>query len=399
MKKNLFIVCIAFLSALAFFACKEKEIDHSGEVHVTTDDVFCDQPDSATAFASAYGDGITDRGVCWGTSEFPTLEDFSLSDGTGGEGSFTLTLTDLTASTLYYVRGYATDSPDKIYYGSSMSFTTTSGSHTPSSFQAAIVEAGLQHGAVRDANTEFVMHYSFDFASDQTSITVTYIESTGDRDAKHVTQPVAFNGDMTQATWTTVSNDGYDFSGITLQGDIFSVAGTSGLTLSKGWTEAQIYSIFTNSSYGGLNRVSELYPDNHHASVSSIFTNPSVLSTSDLEYNGEFSSIVGMPGGYGYLFCQNLFENNQPYIPVTGDVAVFTFGQYLTTQSWMVSDAAQQAEMEAMLQPLTKIWYDTGGLIIVEEMVTGKTLTEGDIFYYAINAQNNGWLKWYLRAQ
>ena len=68
------------------------------------------------------GATIIARGVCWSTSQTPTITDIKTTDGTG-IGSFTSAITGLTANTTYYVRAYATNSAGT-GYGNSMSFTT-----------------------------------------------------------------------------------------------------------------------------------------------------------------------------------------------------------------------------------------------------------------------------------
>jgi uncharacterized protein (TIGR02145 family) len=68
------------------------------------------------------GDSIIDRGVCWSSSENPTVNDNTTSDGTG-TGSFTSVITKLSCSTTYYVRAYATNSAGT-GYGNTVSFTT-----------------------------------------------------------------------------------------------------------------------------------------------------------------------------------------------------------------------------------------------------------------------------------
>jgi uncharacterized protein (TIGR02145 family) len=68
------------------------------------------------------GGTIFNRGVAYGTSQSPTISGMSTSDGTG-TGAFTSTLSGLTASTLYYVRAYATNSVGTAY-GNEVSFTT-----------------------------------------------------------------------------------------------------------------------------------------------------------------------------------------------------------------------------------------------------------------------------------
>jgi uncharacterized protein (TIGR02145 family) len=78
------------------------------------------------------GESITTRGVCWSTSQNPTIADNKTADGTGS-GSFTSNLTGLTGNTTYYVRAYATNSLGT-NYGEEESFSTleVSGTFTDS---------------------------------------------------------------------------------------------------------------------------------------------------------------------------------------------------------------------------------------------------------------------------
>jgi uncharacterized protein (TIGR02145 family) len=75
------------------------------------------------------GATLTSRGICWSTIANPTTADSKTIDGTG-IGSFTSSLTGLSANTLYYVRAYATNSVGTAY-GNELSFTTTTPSGTP----------------------------------------------------------------------------------------------------------------------------------------------------------------------------------------------------------------------------------------------------------------------------
>ena len=73
----------------------------------------------------SYINGITSRGVCWSTSNNPTIDlTTKTTDGTG-IGSFTSSMTGLSPNTTYYVRSYATNG-EGTSYGSEMSFTTQS---------------------------------------------------------------------------------------------------------------------------------------------------------------------------------------------------------------------------------------------------------------------------------
>ncbi len=69
---------------------------------------------------------VTARGVCWSTSENPTIAGSKTVDGSG-TGSFTSSITGLSASTMYYVRAYATNGAGTSY-GSQVSFTTSTSS-------------------------------------------------------------------------------------------------------------------------------------------------------------------------------------------------------------------------------------------------------------------------------
>ncbi|NJO90747.1 MAG: hypothetical protein HC831_18630, partial [Chloroflexia bacterium] len=69
------------------------------------------------------GQTIIARGVCWSTTENPTIDNDKTMDGTG-TGVFSSQLTGLQASTNYYVRAYATTSLTTSY-GEQRSFSTT----------------------------------------------------------------------------------------------------------------------------------------------------------------------------------------------------------------------------------------------------------------------------------
>jgi len=80
---------------------------------------------TATSGGNITSDGgaaVTARGVCWATTSTPTTANSKTTDGTG-TGSFTSSLTNLSANTTYYVRAYATNSAGTAY-GSQVSFIT-----------------------------------------------------------------------------------------------------------------------------------------------------------------------------------------------------------------------------------------------------------------------------------
>ena len=79
----------------------------------------------ATSGGNVTDDGgatVTTRGVCWSSSQNPTISDSHTTDGSG-TGSFTSSLAGLTPNTTYYVRAYATNSAGTAY-GNEVSFIT-----------------------------------------------------------------------------------------------------------------------------------------------------------------------------------------------------------------------------------------------------------------------------------
>lgn len=93
---------------------------------VTTSAVGNITDNSATCGGNVTNDGgstVTARGVCWSTSQNPTINDAHTSNGTG-TGSFSCSITGLTHGTTYYVRAYATNSAGTAY-GNQLYFTTT----------------------------------------------------------------------------------------------------------------------------------------------------------------------------------------------------------------------------------------------------------------------------------
>lgn len=69
------------------------------------------------------GSAVTDRGVCWNTTTGPTITNSKISSGTG-IGSYTSSLSALTAGTNYFARAYATNALGTAY-GNEVTFTTT----------------------------------------------------------------------------------------------------------------------------------------------------------------------------------------------------------------------------------------------------------------------------------
>lgn len=92
------------------------------------------QPTSVTANSATVGGNITDdggrpvlaRGICYGTSQTPTIDGDHTEDGSG-TGSFSHNITGLSSSTTYYARAYATNRNGTYYASNIVSFTTANG--------------------------------------------------------------------------------------------------------------------------------------------------------------------------------------------------------------------------------------------------------------------------------
>ena len=92
---------------------------------VTTNDVTNITQTSASCggvVTYAGGAAVTAKGLCYSTSENPTIDDNVIVGGTG-TGAFTGELTGLVSNTTYYVRAYATNSVGT-NYGEQKTFTT-----------------------------------------------------------------------------------------------------------------------------------------------------------------------------------------------------------------------------------------------------------------------------------
>ena len=92
---------------------------------VTTQEASEITANSAKISYNVTSDGgaeVTSSGVCWSTSQNPTIADNKTNDG-NGVGKFTSNLQNLLPSTTYYVRSYAINSAG-VSYGEKMGFVT-----------------------------------------------------------------------------------------------------------------------------------------------------------------------------------------------------------------------------------------------------------------------------------
>ena len=108
---------------------QDKAADLPTLTTVDAYDIFINSAKSGGKISKDGGAPILAKGVCWSTTENPTIEKSNKKDGLG-DVDFTVSLTDLTVATKYYARAYATNRSGTSY-GNQIIFTTTSTVATP----------------------------------------------------------------------------------------------------------------------------------------------------------------------------------------------------------------------------------------------------------------------------
>lgn len=109
---------------------------------ITTAEVISISLTTATGGGNVTASGgatVTERGICWSTSQNPTINENYATNGTG-TGNYSVNMTGLTANTTYYVRAYAKNIAGTAY-GNEVSFTTLSDVHE-------YVDLGLTSGTL-----------------------------------------------------------------------------------------------------------------------------------------------------------------------------------------------------------------------------------------------------------
>ncbi len=103
----------------------------TGAATVTTATISSITSTTAVSGGNVVSDGglsVTARGVCWNTSANPTIANSKTTNGSG-TGSFSSSITGLSANTPYFLRAYATNSAGT-FYGNELTFTTSCGTIT-----------------------------------------------------------------------------------------------------------------------------------------------------------------------------------------------------------------------------------------------------------------------------
>ena len=124
MKKSIKFSLVILLLAIPIIyltSCEKDPVPPK----LTTSSISAITQTTASSGGNITADGgamVTARGVCWGTSMEPDINDNKTSDGSGS-GIFSSELTELVPGTTYYVRAYASNKAGTSY-GAQLSFTS-----------------------------------------------------------------------------------------------------------------------------------------------------------------------------------------------------------------------------------------------------------------------------------
>jgi hypothetical protein len=124
---NYYVRAYATNEVGTFYGEEKTFTTNSGEITVTTNSVTSIGPETAICGGNATVSNennlpITAKGVCWATTQNPTIFDNHSIDGTG-TGAFVSYISGLTSATIYYVRAYASNEFNT-YYGEERVFAT-----------------------------------------------------------------------------------------------------------------------------------------------------------------------------------------------------------------------------------------------------------------------------------
>jgi plastocyanin len=118
----LITIIVLFAGSFLFFGSCKKSVSLPVLTTGNATGIIQTSAISGGNITSDGGASITSRGICWSTSNNPTVSDNIITEGSG-TGSFTGNLTNLSPNTLYYVRAFATNSAGTSY-GNQIMFTT-----------------------------------------------------------------------------------------------------------------------------------------------------------------------------------------------------------------------------------------------------------------------------------
>jgi len=126
-RKTLHRIMAVLVTAAIFFAACTKEtanVKLATTMASTQTSNVTSSSATVVGFVVAAGDGITEKGVCYGTAPTPTVSNTKVAyTGQGTTATYNVSLTGLAYATKYYARAYATTASGTIY-GDELNFTT-----------------------------------------------------------------------------------------------------------------------------------------------------------------------------------------------------------------------------------------------------------------------------------
>ena len=127
MKKLIYLIPLA-ITVLWCVSCKKETKKLPVVITNTVSEITGTTAVCGGTVTDDGGRTVSFRGVCWSTSQNPTIDDSKTLDGSG-TGSFTSAITGLSPNIMYYVRAYATNA-NGTGYGNQISFMATGGGGT-----------------------------------------------------------------------------------------------------------------------------------------------------------------------------------------------------------------------------------------------------------------------------
>jgi len=134
------LLLLALTLVVLMEACK-KDNKAGDAVLVTTAATSITSTSAVTGgdITSTGGSTISQSGICWAFQDNPTVSDSLISSSQTGTGSFTVSMTNLNANTMYYVRAFAINGIGTAY-GVIDSFTTAQGLATVTTTAVSNIE-------------------------------------------------------------------------------------------------------------------------------------------------------------------------------------------------------------------------------------------------------------------